>query len=214
MGRAGILCLFGLAPAVWAGAGVTVNGLLGDKALISINGGPPKVMRVGESRLGVTLIGVQGDQVRIEEAGQRRNVGIGLGSSSPAESGPGAAQAKVVLTADGRGQFTAQGDINGAGIRFLVDTGATVVVLPASIAKRAGVATDQAPLVRVSTANGAANARRVMINTLRVGGVTAHLVDALVLEDAQLPVALLGMSFLNRTNMRREGDQLTLTQRY
>lgn len=211
MGGAGILCLFGLAPGVWAGASVTVNGLLGDKALISINGGPAKVMRVGESRQGVKLIGVQGDQVLIEEAGQRRSVGIGLGSGGGAQ---GASQAKVVLTADGRGQFTALGDINGASIRFLVDTGASVVVLPASIAKRAGVALEGAPWTMVSTANGAAKARRVLINTLRVGGVTANLVEALVLEDGQLGVALLGMSFLNRTNMKREGDQLTLTQRY
>lgn len=212
LGGAGILCLFGLASGVWAGASVTVNGLLGDKALISINGGPAKVMRVGESRQGVKLIGVQGDQVLIEEAGQRRSVGIGLGSGGGGAAG--ASQAKVVLTADGRGQFTALGDINGASIRFLVDTGASVVVLPASVAKRAGVALENAPWTMVSTANGAAKARRVLINTIRVGGVSANLVEALVLEDGQLSVALLGMSFLNRTNMRREGDQLTLTQRY
>lgn len=201
-----------MAPGVWAGASVAVNGLLGDKALISVNGAPAKVMRVGESLQGVRLVSVQGDQVVIEEAGQRRSIGIGLGSSGSASTG--GANAKVVLMADGRGQFSAQGTVNGANVHFLVDTGASVVVLPASVAKRAGLSLDQAEVTMVSTANGTTRARRVLINTLKVGGVTANLVSALVMEDGQLPVALLGMSFLNRTNMKREGDQLVLTQRY
>jgi aspartyl protease family protein len=46
-----------------------------------------------------------------------------------------------------------------------------------------------------------------------VGGITLHQVDGVVLESG-LDVALLGMSFLNRTDMKREGQTMTLTQRY
>jgi aspartyl protease family protein len=47
-----------------------------------------------------------------------------------------------------------------------------------------------------------------------LGSLGANLVEAVVVEDAKLPFALLGMSFLNRMDMRREGDSLTLLQRY
>jgi len=40
------------------------------------------------------------------------------------------------------------------------------------------------------------------------------MVEAIIMEDAQLSVPLLGMSFLKRTNMKNEGDRLTLIQRY
>ena len=190
-----------------------MSGVLGDKALLSINGAPPKVMHAGESRGGVTLLSVQGQQVVIEEGGRRRTLSLGLGAGGAAGDveAPGG---KVVLSADGNGHFFAQGNVNGAAVRFLVDTGASVVTLPLSVAKRAGVAMDGAESVSVSTANGRVRAKRVLLNTVRVGGVTANMVEALVLEDGQLNVALLGMSFLNRANLQREGDSLILTQRY
>jgi aspartyl protease family protein len=210
------LCLLGISPWVWAWTPVVVSGVSGDKALISVNGAPPKVMRSGETRGGVKLLGVEGQVVVIEEAGRRRTLGIGLGAgvSTGVSTAGGTANGLTVLSADGKGQFFAQGNINGVPVRFLVDTGASVVTLPASVARRAGIVLANAEPARVSTANGPARARRVLLNTVRVGEIRANLVDALVLEDGQLGVALLGMSFLNHANLKREGDQLTLSQRY
>jgi aspartyl protease family protein len=65
----------------------------------------------------------------------------------------------------------------------------------------------------VSTANGMAPAYRVRLDTVRVGDLELNQVDALVQEQG-LPIALLGMSFLNRIEMRRSGDQMTLVRRY
>jgi aspartyl protease family protein len=96
----------------------------------------------------------------------------------------------------------------------VVDTGASLVTLPKSLASRAGVHLDQARQTRVATAGGAVNAWQVKLNNVAVGGIQLHMVDAVVLEDSHLPIALLGMSFLNRTNMNREGSTLTLVQRY
>jgi aspartyl protease family protein len=56
-------------------------------------------------------------------------------------------------------------------------------------------------------------AYRFKLDTVRVGGVAVQNVDAVITEGDSLPVALLGMSFLNRTDMKREGTTLTLTQR-
>jgi aspartyl protease family protein len=57
-------------------------------------------------------------------------------------------------------------------------------------------------------------ASKVLLNTIRIGNVSLNMVEAIVLDDAQLKMPLLGMSFLKRTNMKNEGDRLTLSQRY
>lgn len=200
-----------MSPCGYAASSVSVNGVLGEKALIRIGSGPAKVMAVGDSLQGVRLIAVQGQQVVIEEGGKRRTLQVGFGFS------PGVtteSAAVVAIDADARGQFFVNGSIDCKPVRFLVDTGASVVTLPLSLARSAGINMENAKTVVVSTANGRARASRVLLNTVRVGGVNANLVEAIVIEDARLPVALLGMSFLRRTNIRQEGGTLTLSQRY
>lgn len=51
------------------------------------------------------------------------------------------------------------------------------------------------------------------LDNLRVGEITMNNVDALV-HQQDMPFALLGMSFLNRMEMQREGDTMTLKKRY
>ena len=65
----------------------------------------------------------------------------------------------------------------------------------------------------VNTANGQAAVSRVKLNSVRVGDVVLNNVDALV-HQHDLPVTLLGMSFLNRMEMQRSGDTMTLIKRY
>jgi aspartyl protease family protein len=57
-------------------------------------------------------------------------------------------------------------------------------------------------------------AYRIKLDTVRVGDVTVNGVDAIVMEGDSTLVALLGMSFLNRMDLRREGEIMTLTKRY
>ena len=64
------------------------------------------------------------------------------------------------------------------------------------------------------TANGYTPGYLVKLDTVSIGGVTIYGVDAVVLEGSGLAHPLLGMSFLNRMNMKREGDIMTLTRRY
>jgi len=63
------------------------------------------------------------------------------------------------------------------------------------------------------TANGAVRVWRIRLSSVKVGNITLHDVDATVHEH-DMPIVLLGMSFLNRMEMRRDGAALTLTQRY
>ena len=108
----------------------------------------------------------------------------------------------------------AEGQVNGAHVRFLVDTGATLVTLSASEAKRLGIDYRRGQQAVSQTANGRVLVYRVRLDSVTVGGMTIRDVDAVVNDAPGMEVSLLGMSFLNRTEMRREGANLTLTKRY
>ena len=54
---------------------------------------------------------------------------------------------------------------------------------------------------------------KVQLDTVRVGDVTLHNVDALI-HQTEMPIALLGMSFLNRMEMQRDGSTMTLKKRF
>jgi aspartyl protease family protein len=64
------------------------------------------------------------------------------------------------------------------------------------------------------TANGQVRVYRVKLDSVQVGDLVIHNVDGIVHAGDGLDIALLGMSFLNRTEMRREGANLMLVKRY
>jgi len=104
--------------------------------------------------------------------------------------------AALMKAADGH--FWAEGQVNGAPVRFLVDTGASKVSLTPQDARRLGL--DMAGLVydqSVRTADGDSLAARVRLNSVTVDGVRLANVDAVVI-DRGLPASLLGMSYLGR----------------
>ena len=119
----------------------------------------------------------------------------------------------VSLTADARGHFAAAGSLNGYPLTFLIDTGATAIAISATDARRIGLDYKATQAGAVNTAAGVVPAWRVTFNTVRLGGITLNQVEGLVVE-AGLNTPLLGMSFLNRMEMRRDGQTMTLTQRY
>ena len=193
---------------------VSVVGVVGDKAaVLVINGAEPRTVRAGQKLNGVTVIAVTGQGATLEFDGKRRAMVLGQhvrGAASAAPAGP----VSVVLAADTRGHFLTEGQVNGAPIRFLVDTGATMISLPFAEARRLGIDMSKGQQGTAMTANGPAVVYRVKLDTVRIAGLELHNVDALVHEGAGLNVALLGMSFLSRVEMLREGERLTLTKRY
>ena len=106
---------------------------------------------------------------------------------------------EVIVSRRLSGEFSVAARVNGARVTFLFDTGASMVVLAASDARRAGV--DAAGLtfdVPVTTANGAALAAEVQLNEIAVGPIVMRNVGALVARPGALEESLLGMSFLER----------------
>lgn len=189
---------------------VAVVGLFKDKAIVSIDGGKPRTLSAGQSVGGVKLISATSDSAQFDVDGQRRVLGMGQSSAGAA---PAAQRASVSLTADVRGHFSAAGSINGYPLNFLVDTGATSISISAAEAKRMGIDYRAGQAGAVSTAAGVIPAWRVTFNTVKLGGITLNQVEGLVVESG-LSVPLLGMSFLNRMEMKRDGQTMTLIQRY
>jgi len=195
-----------------AAAEVALIGVIGDKAaIVAVDGGDPKTIKVGQSWRGITVIAVEKDRATMDIDGKRRVVQRGMHYRSEAGAAAASARQAAILAADSRGHFIAEGSINGQGMRFLVDTGATAVALPAGDAARLGLDYRRGQRVRMQTANGPATAYVIMLDRIKVGDIELHNVEGMVVE-AGLSVALLGMTFLNRVEMRREGHTMTLTR--
>jgi aspartyl protease family protein len=195
--------------AVWA-TSVSVVGLFKDKAIVTIDGGKPRMLNVGQTMGGVKLLAADSDSASFDIDGKRRTLIMGQSFAGGAAAGE---RQSVSLTADARGHFSATGSINGYSMAFLVDTGATAIAISAAEARRIGLDYKTGQAVAVGTAAGAMPAWRVTFNTVKIGGISVNQVDGLVVESG-LNVPLLGMSFLNRMEMKRDGQTMTLTQRY
>lgn len=201
--------LLSLAPLAYA-TDISVVGLFPNKAVLVVDGRAPKTYAVGSTIAeGVRLVAADHSTATIEANGKRETIAIGEHVNRNASSGP----ASVTLQADGRGHYMVQGQINGGSVRMLLDTGATSVALPASEATRLGINYKAGRVGYVSTANGTVPAYVVKLDRVKVGDIELNQVEGVVQEQG-LPIILLGMSFLNRTEMRREGDRMVLTKRY
>ena len=193
---------------------VTLSGILGNKALLIVDGNPPKMLGAGQMHLGVKLLNVDETQVVVEIAGKR--VALRMGDA-PASVGSNAAApgsgSKIVLPVGSGGHFVTQGQINGKAVQFLVDTGATSVSLGVDEAIRLGLNYKAGAPVRMMTANGQTAGWRMHLDSVQVGDVQVYAVEA-VITSAPMPVVLLGNSFLSRFEMNRNSDQLILLKRY
>ena len=210
MVRHSIALLALLAGAAASAADVSLVGTFDTKAaILSIDGGAPRTVKVGQSAGGVTLIAVEKDRATVEVEGKRKVLQRGQTYSS----GTGSGAQSVTLSAGAGGHYMAEGQINGGAIRFLVDTGATAIAIPASDAERLRIDYRKGRRGTTQTAGGPAAAYVVRLDSVRVGGIEVQNVDAIVIEHG-LTVALLGNTFLSRMDMRLEGQTMTLTRRY
>ncbi|MCC7081115.1 MAG: TIGR02281 family clan AA aspartic protease [Burkholderiales bacterium] len=197
-------------------AQVQVIALTEGKATLVIDNAKPRTLAAGQvSPEGVRLIAATPESAIVEIDGKRSTLVLGAHYRMAPESAASSPVGRVVIAADAQGHFLVSGTINGAAsVRFLVDTGATLVSIDANDARRAGVNYLAGKRSHTQTANGIAPVYRVKLDTLKVGDITLYNVDAVVHVGGHLPIGLLGMSFLNRMEMKRDGAALTLTRRF
>ena len=205
---AGLLAAAAGLPA--AATDVTVIGLFPGKAVVTIDRGSPKTLSVGErTPEGVMLVSVKGDVAVVEVDGKRQTMEMGQHFETAANT---SARTSVTLARDNRGHFRTDAQVNGVGVRFLVDTGATLVSLPVADAQRVGINYLQGqPGYSVLADGRRVVSYRVNLESVTVGDVTLFNVEGVVQGGGE---PLLGMSFLSRTEMRNDGQRMVLTKRY
>ena len=195
------------------GQSVALAGLMGPRALLVIDGQAPKSLAPGESHLGVKLLSAGEGQAVVEIKDRRHNLRLGESPVSIGSSRDEGRGTRIVLKAGSGGHFFAEGQINGKSARLMVDTGASLVALSAAEAEQLGLDYKNGQRASVSTANGVAMGWILKLDSVRIGDVTVHAVDAIVTPQP-MPFILLGNSFLGRFQMNRENDQLTLSRRF
>jgi len=191
---------------------VTVVGLFPSKAVVTINRGQPRILAVGQSTPeGVKLVSVDAAGAVLDVDGKRQRLEMGQHFETPSQGGE---RTSVTLAPDSRGHFIADAQVNGGHLRLLVDTGATTVRLSTQDAQRLGIDYTRGEPGWSIVADGRRVPNwRLKLDSVSIGGLTLYNVDATVGEGG-VGYGLLGMSFLSRTEMRREGQDLTLTKRY
>jgi len=120
---------------------------------------------------------------------------------------------RVMVRRGFQGHFVINGSVDGAPVDFIFDTGASVVVLSADDASRAGFNPDTLDYrIPVMTAAGMTEVAPVLLDEIAVGGIRLKRVRAAIAKPGDLQTSLLGMTFLNRLSgyeVRR--DRLVLT---
>jgi aspartyl protease family protein len=118
------------------------------------------------------------------------------------------------INADRQGHFVTQFRMNGRPVEAMVDTGATIVAISKSTARRLGISVVPADFIySVQTANGTTKVARAVIGSIEFGSIRVRDVEAAVIDDKSLSGTLLGMSFLNQLkSFKVEDGELVLKQ--
>lgn len=188
---------------------VVLLALFKDKAILQIDGARRVLARGDTSPEGLKLVSADTEQAVVEIDGRRRALKLSVVAASQSATG----QPRVTLWAD-RGFFYAEGSINNMPVRFLVDTGASSIAMNSALAKRLGIDYTKGRQGVAVTASGYAKVYGLRLNTVKIGEIVLHDVEAGVIDGTQPETPLLGMSFLGSLEMRRDGDRMELIKRY
>jgi aspartyl protease family protein len=205
----GAVCL--MVSAIAFAVDVNVVGLFPGKAMLEIDKAPARLISVGQKVNGVKLLDANSDGAVVEINGKREKLSLG---QSVASARPASAKPTIILSADSKGHFVTTGQMNGATTMFLVDTGASTVAMSTAEAKRLGISYLNGRRGVSNTANGQVLFYGITLDTVKVGDVTLHQVDASVIDGGGMNITLLGMSFLKRLDMQRAGSTMTLTKNF
>ncbi len=192
---------------------VTLAGSLGQSKALLLIDGHPQTLAVGASARGVTLRSLGDGQAEVWVAGQVLLLRPGVAPSRVGGNGVVAGTGtEIVIAAGPGGHFSATGAINGKPVQFMVDTGATTVALSQAEANRIGLDWRRGRPGLSQTAGGPVPIYAINLTSVRVGDVELSNVAAVVLP-AEMPVVLLGNSFLDRFAMRRDNDVMRLDKK-
>jgi aspartyl protease family protein len=186
-------------------ASVYVKALGFDNAEVMIDGAEARALWVGDtSPEGVTLRSVSEDTALFEIAGKQWRLKPGQSTFS-----------QTTLQANAQGMFLLTAQVNGSPLPALIDTGATAVAINSEDAYRLGINYLGGQRVVARTASGPATAYLVTFSSVQVGDIVLTNVPGSVIDvgKRELPMVLVGMSFLRNVDMQRSGNTMVLQRR-
>lgn len=121
--------------------------------------------------------------------------------------------ARIAIPRARDGHYYLDAQVNGAPVSFVVDTGASDIVLSRSDAIRVGLHPDGLNFTgQARTANGVVHTAPVRLDSFEVGGVTDRGLRAVV-NEGELNVSLLGMRYLQRFSSMQISDSKLVLER-
>ena len=192
---------------------IEVMALFKDRAVMRLDGRQRMLVAGERSPEGVLLLEADANGAMVEVDGERRTLGLGNRISS-SYAPPEGAEDIVHVGPDNRGMYVLNGSINGFQVRFLVDTGASHIAINSRLARRLGLQYMVEGRQGVtSTASGMTTSYQVSLDSVRVGDIELRGVAATVLDGDFPREALLGMSFLGKVDINRDGGILQLKRK-
>lgn len=208
-----VVLFLGMTSSVAAAERIYIMALFKDKVVINIDGAKHTLAIGHVSPEGVKLISADSTQAVLEVGGKRTVYPLGGAVSIGTYSVP--AERIVRIFPDRRGMYYIQGSINRYPVKFLVDTGATTVAMNAEQARRLGIDFKlRGKPVPVATASGVTKGYAIGLDTVKVGEIQLHNIAALVIDGDYPKQVLLGMSFLGKVAIERDGRVMRLKKKW
>jgi len=209
-----VLCMMVLASANAEEVAVHAVALFNGKAMIAVNGSKPKIIQEGQTFKGVRLLKASTKEATIEVNGRAETLALNGAVTLSGGTAPKSSDGLVQLWQDEAGFFKAPGAINGEQVEFLVDTGANLVVISSAQANAIGLAYQNGQRAFASTASGRSPMYLIQADEISFASISLSNIQLGVIEGRFPEIPLLGMTFLERLDMNRSGNRMTLKKRF
>jgi aspartyl protease family protein len=198
-----LLVCMTIAPNVYSAPKIKYRGMLSGKALIKVDGRLIKLTSGQTSKNGVKLLSANLEAIVVLVEGKRYRY------KKHSNQGTILAEEVTLIRDPGSSGYWAKGRINGKDVTFLIDTGASHVVMNKDQARAFKIKRGNKK-IQVSTATKTETAYQVTLDTVSVGDFELQNIPAIITKHKYPPYPLLGMSFLRHVEINQKNEQMTL----
>jgi aspartyl protease family protein len=206
-----LLTMISYSPLIMASKIIEVQALMPGMVVLLINDERVTLKNDSPSVQGVKLFSSSTQSAVLEIDGEKKTVYMGSAVSTQFS------QREIIseqIIADKYGMFRAHGSINGQSIKFLIDTGASSVAMSAKEARRLGIQYRlKGKPIKTNTASGIANGWALNLDSVSLGPLVEKNVRGTVIDGDYPYQVLLGMTFLNRMKVDKEGNKMVISQK-
>ncbi len=198
-----LLVCMTIASNVYSAPRINYRGMLYGKASIRVNGRLIKLTSGQTSKNGVKLLSANLEAIVVLVEGKRYRY------KKYSSQGTILAEEVTLIRNPGSSGYWAKGRINGKDVTFLIDTGASHVVMNKDQARAFKIKRGNKK-IQVSTATKIETAYQVTLDTVSVGDIELQNIPAIITKHKYPPYPLLGMSFLRHVEINQKNEQMTL----